>query len=64
MWIWNPTANNYGVFNSLGTTGTNDVTQYIPSMQGFFVRAETNANIVMTNDIRSHMGTDYWMKSG
>lgn len=63
MWVWNPAANNYGVFNSNGTTGTNNVTQYIPSMQGFFVRAETNANITMTNDIRLNSSTSYWMKT-
>ncbi|MBT8317284.1 hypothetical protein [Lutibacter sp.] len=62
MWIWNPAANNYGVFNSAGTVGTNDVTQYIASMQGFFVRAESNANIVMTNEIRLHTGASNWMK--
>jgi hypothetical protein len=64
MWIWNPTANNYGVFNSIGTTGTNNVTQYIPSTQGFFVRAETNANITMTNDLRLNTSSNYWMKTG
>lgn len=63
MWIWNPTANNYGVFNSNGSTGTNNVTQYIPSMQGFFVRAESNANLTMTNNIRLHSVSSYWMKT-
>lgn len=64
MWIWNPATNNYGVFNSNGTVGTNGVTQYIGEMQGFFVRAATNANIVMTNDVRLHTGASYWMKTG
>ncbi|TXD56324.1 hypothetical protein ES044_17010 [Polaribacter sp. IC066] len=63
IWIWNPTANNYGVFNSTGTIGTNGVTQFIPSMQGFYVRAESNGNIEMNNDIRSHNGADNWMKA-
>ena len=62
MWIWNPAAQNYGVFNSLGSTGTNGVTQYIPPMQGFFVRAASNANISMTNNIRLHTGASNWMK--
>ncbi|WP_298363713.1 hypothetical protein [uncultured Lutibacter sp.] len=62
MWIWNPAANNYGVFNSSGTTGTNSVNQYIASMQGFFVRAESNANISMTNNVRLHTGASNWMK--
>jgi hypothetical protein len=65
MWIWNPIANNYGVFNSTGSvgTGTNDVTQYIAPMQGFFVRAVSNANIEMTNEIRVHTGANNWFKS-
>ncbi len=63
MWIWNPAANNYGTFNSFSSVGTNDVTQYIASMQGFFVRAANNANIGMTNDIRLHTGANNWMKS-
>lgn len=64
MWIWNATANNYGVFNSNGTIGTNGVTQYIGAMQGFFVRAASNANIAMTNDVRLHTGASYWLKTG
>ncbi|NOR28558.1 MAG: hypothetical protein GQ540_08530 [Lutibacter sp.] len=63
MWIWNPAANNYGVFNSADLVGTNDVTQYIAPMQGFFVRAASNANISMSNDIRLHTGASNWMKS-
>ncbi|MDP3360030.1 MAG: hypothetical protein Q8S41_11870 [Lutibacter sp.] len=63
MWIWNPAANNYGVYNSVGSVGTNDVTQYIAPMQGFFVRAASNANIAMANGIRLHTGASNWMKS-
>lgn len=62
MWIWNPATKNYGVFNSLGTTGTNGVTQNIASMQGFFVRAETNGTIGMRNAIRGNTGASNWMK--
>ena len=64
MWIWNPVANNYGVFNSDGLTGsgTNGVTEHIAPMQGFFVRAASNANITMTNNIRLHDGASNWMK--
>jgi hypothetical protein len=64
MWIWNPEADNYGVFNSNGASGTNEVTQYIAPMQGFFVRAESNANIGLTNDIRVHSGASNWMRPG
>lgn len=64
MWIWNPDANNYGVFNSnsVGDIGTNDVTRYIAPMQGFFVKAESAGNISMTNDVRLHTGASNWFK--
>ncbi|WP_366186375.1 ice-binding family protein [Flavobacterium ovatum] len=62
MWIWNPDANNYGVYNSLGTTGTNSVTQYIPPTQGFFVRASTEGSVAMSNAVRVNNGASNWMK--
>lgn len=61
LWIWNPAANNYGVVNSAGTgPGTNGITQYIPPMQGFFVKAATNGTIGLANDIRVHDGANFW----
>jgi hypothetical protein len=62
MWIWNPEAENYGVYNSADATGvgTNAVTRYIPAMQGFFVRAETSGNLETTNDVRVHDATTLW----
>ena len=62
MYIWNPAANNYGVFNSAGTTGTNSVTQYIAPTQGFFVRANTAGSITMANSVRVNSGANNWMK--
>lgn len=63
MWIWNPAANNYGVFNSMGTVGTNEVTQYIAPMQGFFIRATANGSFGMTNEVRVHEGASNWMRT-
>ncbi len=60
MWIWNPDGGNYGVCNSATGTGTNSVTQYIAAMQGFFVRAVSAGNLVMTNDTRVHDATTAW----
>jgi hypothetical protein len=62
MWIWNPEAENYGVYNSADATGvgTNAVTRYIPAMQGFFVRAQTAGNLETTNDVRVHDATTLW----
>jgi hypothetical protein len=62
MWIWNPATNNYGVYNSLGTVGTNGISNFIAPMQGFFVRADSNASVQMTNDIRVHTNASNWFK--
>ena len=66
MYIWNPTENNYGVYNSgsVSDFGTNSVTRYIPPMQGFFVTAETAGSISMTNDVRVHNNASSWLKNG
>ncbi len=60
MWIWNPAANNYGVYNSSSGTGTNSVTRYIAPMQGFFVRAANAGNLSMDNTVRAHDGAGAW----
>jgi hypothetical protein len=63
MWIWNPTANNYGVFNSSTGIGTNSVTRYIPPMQGYFVQATANGYLSTDNNVRVHLGAGNWFKS-
>jgi hypothetical protein len=60
MWIWNPSANNYGVYNSFTLCGTNDVTQYIAPMQGYFVRAQSNGNLTMDNSVRMAIAAGTW----
>lgn len=63
MWIWNPTANNYGVCNSYTGVTTNGISRYIAPMQGFFVRAESAGNLSMDNDIRVLTDASNWFKS-
>jgi len=63
MWIWNQSANNYGVCNSYGGAGTNDITRYIAPMQGFFVRAASAGNLGFSNSIRVHDGANSWKSS-
>jgi hypothetical protein len=65
MWIWNPAAKNYGVYNTatVGSTGTHGVTQNIAPMQGFYVRAASNGSVGMTNTIRVNTGASNWMKT-
>ena len=54
MWIWNPNANNFGVYNSSNELngGTNEVTRYIPAMQSFFVNAASNGTFQFKNEAR------------
>jgi hypothetical protein len=64
MWIWNPSAANYGVVNSASGSGTNGVTRYIAPMQGFFVRAASAGDLGITNSVRVHDGAGNWLKKG
>jgi hypothetical protein len=65
IWIWNDAAYNYGVFNSASANdeGTLGVGRFIAPNQGFFVLAEQSGTITMNNDIRTHQGSDNWLKS-
>ncbi len=65
VWIWNPTANNYGVYNSAdaGDVGTLSVSRYIAPMQGYFVQASTSGNLAMNNSVRYSDGATDWLKS-
>ena len=63
MWIWNPTANNYGVFNSASGVGTNSISRYIAPMQGYFVKAANNGNLIFDNSVRNHTGAGNWFKN-
>lgn len=63
MWIWNQTANNYGVCNSASGSGTNGISRYIAPMQGFFVRAANAGSISTTNAVRVHNGAGAWLKN-
>ena len=63
MWVWNPTANNYGVFNSASGVGTNSISRYLAPMQGYFVKAANNGNLVFDNSVRAHTGAGNWFKN-
>jgi hypothetical protein len=63
MWIWNPAANNYGVYNSNTNSGTNGVTQYIAPTQGYFVRTTANGAITMSNATQVNTGASTWLKA-
>ena len=52
VWIYDDDVNNYITY-TLGGVATNGGSQYIAPCQGFFVKAASAGNIVMTNDIRT-----------
>ena len=64
LYIWNETANNYGAYNDASGTdaGTNNVSRYIPPMQGFFVVASAEGNLEIGNTARKH-STQSFLKS-
>ena len=64
MWIWNPSAANYGVVNSSSGSGTNGVTRYIAPMQGFFVRSAGPGDLGISSSVRVHDGAGNWLKKG
>jgi hypothetical protein len=51
MWVWNPTANNYGEFNSASGVGTNLSLDSNPPMQECFVRSATSGSLLIDNSI-------------
>jgi len=64
VWIWSATAGNYGVYNSAfaGDAGTNNVTRYIPPMEGFFVQAASAGTFSFYNSCRVHNEASNWLK--
>ena len=52
VWIYDDDVNNYITY-TLGGVATNGGSQYIAPCQGFFVKALTPGDFVMTNDIRT-----------
>ena len=52
VWIYDDDVNNYITY-TLGGVATNGGSQYIAPCQGFFVKAASAGNFIMTNDIRT-----------
>ena len=53
IWIYDDDVNNYMTY-TLGGIGTNGGSQYIAPCQGFFIKALTEGDFIMTNDIRTN----------
>ncbi|MFZ4402055.1 MAG: YDG domain-containing protein, partial [Bacteroidales bacterium] len=61
-WIWNPTTGNYGCFISNDTIGTNGVSNFIASAQGYWVKADSAASFSINNNACEHAPQN-WLKS-
>jgi len=66
MWIWNDDVGNYGVYSTAtaGDAGTNGVTRYIASGQGFFVLASVAGALGMNDGIKVHNAQLYLKTEG
>ncbi|MFZ4740666.1 MAG: T9SS type A sorting domain-containing protein [Bacteroidales bacterium] len=54
-WVWNPISGNYGTYISNGFFGTNGVSNFIASAQGFWVKAITDTiPFSINNNARQH----------
>lgn len=64
IWTWSDSSDNYGVYNSASASddGTNNVSRYIASMQGFLVLAASAGTFNFYNAGRVHTGAGKWMK--
>ncbi len=60
FWVWNDAAGNYGAYitGSYGF-GTNGVTNYISSGQGYMVLAETAGSFTLDDRVKTHSVQNY-----
>jgi hypothetical protein len=67
FWLWDPTIGSFGDYRFYITGGgiANTTSQFIPSGQGFFVRAVAGAgNLKLVNEDRTHSTQDFYKSSG
>ncbi len=65
FWCYNPNTANYGIYDADLHTGTNGITKYIASGQGFFVRAnQLSPSLTFTENIKAvQSGNNYFRPS-
>ncbi|NVN95792.1 MAG: T9SS type A sorting domain-containing protein, partial [Bacteroidetes bacterium] len=64
IWIWNAGLGNYGTYiNSNSPDFTNNVSNYIPVSQGFWVNATTQGMLSMTDAVRVHSSQTFLKSS-
>jgi len=62
IWIWNPIIGNYGTYISNNVSGTNGISNFIASNQGFWVKSATTSLLSINNNAREH-SSQLWLKS-
>ncbi|MFZ4399430.1 MAG: cohesin domain-containing protein [Bacteroidales bacterium] len=62
FWVWNPVVGNYGTYITNSISGTNGVSNFINSEQGFWIKASTAGIFSINNNARIH-ATQPWLKS-
>ncbi|MFZ4399451.1 MAG: glycosyl hydrolase family 28-related protein [Bacteroidales bacterium] len=62
FWLWNPLTGNYGSYISNGISGTNAVSNFIASSQGFWVKAAIAGIFSVNNTAREH-ASQLWLKT-
>lgn len=58
IWIYDDDVNNYVTY-TVGGVSTNGGSQYIAPCQGFFVKASSAGNLVMTNEVRTNTKSSF-----
>jgi hypothetical protein len=62
IYLWNPVAGQYGVYNRVTKIGTHDVDSIIPAKQGFFVHVteDGTGTLGITNNSRLHHDKEFF----
>ncbi len=64
FWVYNPNSGSYGVFDGELNVGTNGISRYISSSQGFFVKANApGASISFTENAKSTVSPFIYFRS-
>lgn len=58
-WVWNPEVGNYGTYISNASSGTNGVSKYIASTQGYWVKAISPGSYSIDNTACEHADQNF-----
>jgi hypothetical protein len=58
-WVWNPVVGNYGTYISNASSGTNGVSNFIASTQGYWVKAISSGSYSINNTACEHANQSF-----